>query len=181
MRFKEAIQIALTAVVVLAGIHALDLVLPYDLRLLGIRPRDIGGLTGIVFAPLLHGSLQHLIANCSALLVLITLALTHSRKLAASALGIIIGLGGTLVWIFGSSAAIHIGASGVVFGLIGYLLFVGLFRREWVALAISAAVLFAYGGTLLSLLRFVPGVSWSSHFFGFLAGVVSAWWAREKR
>jgi membrane associated rhomboid family serine protease len=89
-------------------------------------------------------------------------------------------LGGLAVWLFGSASAIHIGASGVVFGLVGYLLFIGLFRREWVALAVSAAVFFFYGGALLSLLQLTPGVSWSSHFYGFLAGVLAAWRTKTK-
>jgi membrane associated rhomboid family serine protease len=149
--------------------------LPFDLRYLGIRPRSLSGLVGVAGAPLLHGNLHHLIANTSALIVLLTVALAYDRKLAVLALGIIIGFGGLMVWAFGASHAIHIGASGVVFGLIGYLLFIGLFRREWVALAVSVSVLFLYGGVLLSLLQLAPGISWSSHFFGFISGILAAW------
>ena len=180
MNIKRAIKFALTVVVVLWGIHALNWVLPIDLRVYGIRPRSLGGLFGIIGAPFLHGNLQHLIANSSALLILLTAALAYNRKSAFPAIGAIVGLGGLMVWVFGSASAIHIGASGAVFGLIGYLLFVGLFRQQWVALAVSAAVLLLYGGALLSLFRIIPGVSWSSHFFGFLAGVAAAWWTRRK-
>jgi membrane associated rhomboid family serine protease len=181
MRFKQALTAALAVVAILWGIHALNWVLPIELRNFGIRPRAFAGLVGIVGAPLLHGNLNHLIANTSALIVLLTATLAYSRTLAIAALAIIVGMGGLMVWVFGSASATHIGASGVVFGLIGYLLFIGLFRREWIALAVSAAVLLLYGGALLSLLRLDPGVSWSSHFFGFLSGAAAAWSTREKR
>jgi len=180
MNFKRAIKLALTMIVALWGIHALNWFLPIDLRYFGIQPRSMEGLVGIAAAPFLHGNLNHLIANSSALFVLLAAALAYNRKSAFAALAIIIGLGGLMVWVFASASAIHIGASGVVFGLIGYLLFVGIFRREWIALTVSAVVLLLYGGALLSLLRIIPGVSWSSHFFGFLAGVLAAWWTRTK-
>jgi membrane associated rhomboid family serine protease len=89
-------------------------------------------------------------------------------------------LGGGLVWVFGTANTIHIGASGLIFGLIGFLLFSGIFRREWTALFVSLAIGFFYGGALLSLLSVVPGISWSGHFFGFLAGVMAAWWTKTK-
>jgi len=181
MNFNRAVKFALTAVAVLWGVHALNLFLPIDLRYFGIQPRRMDGLVGIVAAPFLHGDLNHLIANSSALLVLLAVALAYNRKMAFAALATIIVLGGLMVWIFGSASAIHIGASGVVFGLIGYLLFVGIFRREWIALIVSAVVLLLYGGALLSLLRIIPGVSWSSHFFGFMAGVAAAWSTRGKK
>ena len=179
MGIRPALKTATAIVLLLWGIHAINWLFPLDLRYLGIRPRSLNGLVGIVGAPLLHGNLNHLIANTSALIVLLTVALAYSRKLAFRALGIIVVSGGLLVWVFGSASAIHIGASGVVFGLVGYLLFIGLFRREWVALAVSAAVLLLYGSVLLSLLQFAPGVSWSSHFFGFISGILAAWWTKS--
>jgi membrane associated rhomboid family serine protease len=181
MKLKQALKTATAMVMLLWGIHAFNWFLPFDLRHFGIRPRSLEGLVGILGAPLLHGNLSHLAANTGALIVLLTVALAYHRKLAISALGIIILGGGLAVWLFGSASAIHIGASGVVFGLVGYLLFIGLFRREWVALAVSAAVLLLYGGGLFSLLQITPGVSWSSHFYGFLAGVLAAWRSKQKR
>ena len=82
---------------------------------------------------------------------------------------------------FGTANTIHIGASGLIFGLIGFLLFSGIFRREWTALFVSLAIGFFYGGALLSLLSVVPGISWSGHFFGFLAGVMAAWWTKANK
>ena len=181
MQLRQALKTATIVVIVLWGIHAINWFFPFDLRYLGIQPRKLSGLIGIIGAPLLHGNLHHLIINTSALIVLLTVALAYSRRLALVSLGIVISLGGLLVWLLGSASAIHIGASGVVFGLVGYLIFIGLFRREWVALAISTAVFLIYGGILLSLLQTTPGISWSSHFFGFVSGILAAWWTRAKK
>lgn len=87
-----------------------------------------------------------------------------------------------LVWVFGRSNTVHIGASGIIFGLIGFLMFMGIFRREWMALVCSIVIFIFYGGALLSLLFYVPGISWTGHVFGFFTGVLAAWWTKaEKR
>lgn len=180
-KFSQNIHIALTAVAILWVVHFLNLLLPFDLRLYGLRPRHIDGLWGIAFAPFLHGSIRHLMANTVALFVLLAVSLSYSRKLTVFALLIISFVGGGLVWLLGASHTVHIGASGIIFGLIGFLMFVGIFRREWKALFISLAVFCLYGGALLSLLMYVPGISWTGHLFGFLSGVLAAWWTRAER
>jgi membrane associated rhomboid family serine protease len=152
-----------------------------DLRLYGLRPRTIEGLPGIFLAPFLHGNLYHLIANSGACFVLLALALSFNRKLAIKAVLIIVMVGGGLTWMFGNSNAVHIGASGVIFGLLGFLLSVGVLRREWSALVVSAAVLVLYGGAVQSLLFCTPGTSWSGHFFGFVSGMLAAWWTKKER
>ena len=112
------------------------------------------------------------------LFVLLVVSLSFSRKLTIMAILVISLVGGGLVWLFGGSNTVHIGASGIIFGLIGFLTFIGIFRREWKALLFSLAVFFFYGGTLLSLLRYVPGTSWTGHFFGFLSGALAASWLK---
>lgn len=174
MRIWKNLQIALAAVAILWIVHFLNLALPVDLRLYGLRPRHLDSLWGIVFTPFLHGDLRHLIANSGTLLVLLTVSLSFSRKMTFNALLIIILLGGGLVWLFGKSNTIHIGASGIIFGLISFLMFLGIFHRKWTALILSAAIFLFYGGALFSLLIYVPGISWSGHFFGFISGVVAA-------
>ncbi len=176
-----AVKISVGFVAVLWIVFFIDFLFPADLRILGLRPRDTGHLWGILAAPLLHGNLDHLVANTGALLVLMAVCLSFSRKLAYKALFIIWILGGALVWFFASGNTVHIGASGIIFGLIGFLLFVGIFRKEAVALACSLVVFFLYGGSLLSLLSYVPGVSWSGHFFGFVSGVTAAWATKGTR
>ena len=179
MKLGNNIRFALTAVAIIWAIHLLNGFLPVDLRSFGLRPRRIDGLWGIIASPFLHANFAHLIANTGALFVLLIVSLSYNRLLTINALWIIILIGGGLVWLAGSENSIHIGASGVIFGLIGFLMFIGIFRREWGALVLSIVIFFLYGGALLSLLAVVPGVSWTGHLFGFISGVLAARWTRR--
>ena len=179
MKIRKNIQLAMVIVSVPWLVYFFNLVVPVDLRLYGLRPRQLDGLWGIICAPFLHANYSHLITNTGALFVLLIVALAYSRKLTCTAVVIISVLGGGLVWIFGKENTIHIGASGIIFGLISFLVFIGLFRREWRALAVSVAIFILYGGAILSLLYDIPGVSWEGHAFGFLGGVLAAWWTKS--
>lgn len=181
MKIERGIKIALAAVAILWLVSFINLFLPIDLRLYGLRPRQLDSLAGILFTPFLHVDLRHLIANSGILFVLLIVSLSFSRKLTFRALWIIIIVGGGLVWLTGKEGTIHIGASGVIFGLIGFLMCLGLFRRDWKALIISLVVFLLYGGALQSLFIYVPGISWAGHLFGFISGVLAAWWTRATR
>ena len=179
MSLRKDVTTALQIVALPWLVYFLDIVLPIDLRTYGIRPRSIEGLWGIAFAPLLHGGLNHLMANTGALFILLIVSLSYSRKLTYRALLIVITGGGGLVWLLGPGHSLHIGSSGVIFGLIGFLIFLGIYRREWKALIVSSLIGFIYGGMLLSLLVRTPGISWSGHFFGFITGIIAASWMKR--
>ena len=178
-RIVRDIQTAVGVVAFLWIVHAINYLI--DLRYYGIHPRRIDGLWGIVCSPFLHGSLQHLIANSGALIVLLSISLSFTRKLTLFACIAVSLLGGSLVWLFGQGNTVHIGASGIIFGLIGFLMCLGIFRREWKAVILSLAVFLLYGGALFTLLTYTPGISWSGHFFGFLSGMLVAWGTRKKK
>jgi membrane associated rhomboid family serine protease len=170
------------ATVLLGFIAALWLIELADLLLfrrsldgLGIRPRDLDSLWSILAAPFLHGGLDHLLANTVPLLGLGWLVLLRGLGtfLAVSALAVL--LGGFGVWLLGPPNTIHIGASGLVFGLLGYLLARGFFERRFASILLSVAVGLVYGGALWGLLPGQRGISWQGHLFGFLAGVLAAW------
>lgn len=177
--YKNA-RIACIVIIILWVVHILNILTPMiELRHYGIQPGCGECWWNIFLSPFLHADFHHLIANSGALFALLTLSLSFSRKLTIKALLVIITLGGGCVWLFGSEGTIHIGASGVIFGLIGYLMFAGIFRKDWRALLISVITFFFYGGALYGLLIVTPKVSWSGHFFGFLSGVLAAWWIRS--
>ncbi len=180
MRLRENLEIVTACVGFLWLVYFIDLFLPLDLRSYGIRPRSIEGLWGLIASPFLHSDFNHLFSNSIALAPLLSIALLYSRKLAFEAAFLSALIGGGFVWLFGAENTVHIGASGVIFGLIGYLLALGLFRRQLTAFVVSLIVFFYYGWTLLSLLVVMPGISWSGHFFGFLSGVLIAWMTRER-
>ncbi len=179
MKFSESVRMAWSIVALLWLIYFVNFILPVDLRVFGIRPRMISGLWGVLWAPFLHANLGHLIANSTALFFLMLLALRFSRRLTLRAVLVIVIISGLGIWLFGARRSVHIGASGVIFGLIGFMLVAGIVRREWQALVVSALVFFLYGGAVQSLWVYIPGVSWSGHFFGFAGGVVSAWQLRR--
>ena len=178
-KIGDNVEIAVFCVALLWGVFFLNLILPFDLRIYGVRPRSISGLPGLLFAPFLHSGVGHLISNSLALAPLLFFSLAYSRQLTVEAVIFIALFGGGGIWLFGKSHTVHIGASGIIFGLIGYLLAIGLFRRELLALVVSIAVASYYGWALFSLFVVLPGVSWTGHFFGFVAGVFAAWLSRE--
>ena len=179
VKISENVELAIICVALLWGVFFLNLILPFDLRIYGIRPRSISGLPGLLFAPFLHTGIGHLISNSLALAPLLFFSLAYSRKLAVEAVILIALIGGGGIWLFGKSHTVHIGASGIIFGLIGYLLAIGLFRQELLALVASIAVASYYGWALFSLFVVLPGVSWTGHFFGFAAGIFAAWLTRH--
>ena len=128
MKLRNNLLIALAVVGLIWAVYLVDMLLPGELARFGIRPRSLAGLWGIPASPFLHAGIPHLIANSGALFVLLVLALSVDRVLAAEAIVIIIVVGGGLVWLFGAPRTVHVGASGVIFGLIGFLLFAGFFR-----------------------------------------------------
>ncbi|ORB76247.1 rhomboid family intramembrane serine protease [Mycobacterium scrofulaceum] len=185
----------LTFVALLYLIELVDQLTRHSLDANGIRPLEAHGLWGIVFAPVLHANWQHLMANTVPLLVLgflMTLAGLSRFVWATAIVWILGGFGTWLIGDVGSSCGPtdHIGASGLIFGWLAFLLVFGIFVRRFVDIAIGLVVLFAYGGVLLGAMPVLGrcgGVSWQGHLCGAIAGVVAAYWlsaperkAREK-
>jgi len=145
----------------------------FDAGFLGIYPRDFFGLVGVVFAPVLHGNLMHLISNTVPLLFLGAVLFFYYSKLAPAVFLRCYLVTNILVWCF-ARPSLHIGASGLVYGLASFLIFYGLFRRDLKSLFISGVVILAYGGIFYGVLPTNPFVSWESHLFGALVGLWSA-------
>lgn len=148
-----------------------DRLLP--LEQFGLVPRTTEGLFGIFAMPFLHGDLAHIIGNTIPLVVMLVL-LAGSRANSAQIVLLIATLGGVALWIFGREAR-HIGASGLVFGLIAFHVFAGVFERRFKSIVISVVVAFFYAGTLFKgILPTQPGVSWDGHLLGAAAGTLVA-------
>jgi membrane associated rhomboid family serine protease len=157
------------------GIEILDFLLPIiQLDRFGIRPRSIAGLPGIILSPILHLGFPHLISNSIPFLILGGMVMTSGARIFASVSAIVIILGGLGVWIFGGANTIHIGASGLIFGYLGFLLSRGIFERNALWILISTGIMLAYGGMLYGVLPGQRGISWIGHLCGFLAGIASA-------
>jgi membrane associated rhomboid family serine protease len=173
LKLQAAILLGLVAI--MWAIEVVDLVvLGGALDAYGIRPRTVDGLWGILLAPFLHGGLGHVAANTIPFVVLGWLVMLRETW-HFFAVGVIVAvLGGLGVWLTAPAAGVHIGASGVVFGFFGFLLLAGWFERRFGTILVSLAVLVAYGGLIFGVLPGQVGISWQSHLFGFLAGVLAA-------
>jgi membrane associated rhomboid family serine protease len=155
-------------------LEIVDAVLGGRLDSLGIEPREVESLPGVVLAPFLHGGFGHLISNTLPLLVLgVLVALGGlARVLAVTALVVLVGGLGT--WLLAPSSTLHLGASILVFGYAAYLIARGLFDRRPAYLAVGVIVAVVYGSGLLVGLLPRPGISWQGHLFGALGGLVAA-------
>ena len=172
--FRLAAKIALGFVALIWLIELLNWGLDLELERFGVRPRQLAGLPGILLAPLLHGSFAHLAANSLPLLVLGT-GMLHLYP--SSALKVIpaVYLGpGIAVWLFARASSVHVGASGLVYGLVSYIFVAGVIRRDTRAIAASLLVCFLYGSLAWGVLPIAPGVSWETHLAAALIGLVLA-------
>lgn len=171
-RFQRGLIVAGGFVLVLGWIKAIELLFDLNFGVLGNQPREWAGLLGVVTAPLLHGSVAHLMSNALALLVLGTLAFASFPKASWRSLPLIWLLAGLFVWGFARDS-FHIGASGLTHGLMFLLMTLGLLRRDRIAIATSFIAFFLYGGMLLTVLPREAGVSWEYHLAGAVFGVIS--------
>lgn len=141
-----------------------------NLNSLGIYPRTIQGLVGILWAPFLHGSWWHFASNMLPFIVLSWLICQYSVKRFYSVFIFSAAMGGFLVWLFGRSN-IHIGLSGVVYGLWGFILCYGLIRRSFKSIMIAVIVAVLYSGFIWGVFPQRLHVSFESHLFGALSGM----------
>lgn len=139
----------------------------------GIQPLDVDGLDGVLFAPLLHGNWAHLMANTVPFLVLGFLAMAGGIRQFIVVTATIWILGGIGVWLTGGTGT-HIGASGVIFGWLVFLLTRGFFARSGLQILMAVGLFFVWGGILFGVLPGQPGISWQAHLFGALAGLLAA-------
>jgi membrane associated rhomboid family serine protease len=171
--FRLAVKIALGFLALIWIIELLNWGLDLGAEDFGVRPRQLAGLPGILFAPLVHAGVAHLLANSLPLLVLGTVMLYLYPSAALRVLPAVYLGPGVAVWLF-ARGGVHVGASGLVYGLVGYIFVAGLIRRDRRAIAASLLVAFMYGALVWGVLPIERGVSWETHLAAALIGVVLA-------
>jgi membrane associated rhomboid family serine protease len=155
-------------------VFVLNTILGGSLPILGVIPRTTIGLRGILFAPFLHGSFSHLLANTIPFVALGWMVmLRDERHFIPVTLGGMFG-SGVAAWLLGASGSVHIGASGVIFGYLGFLMLTGWYARSFGSILISVIVTLAWGSLVLGMMPGEPGISWQAHVGGFLGGVFVA-------
>ena len=172
-RLRHSFYLATAFAALLWIIKSVEIIFQLDLVHYGVYPLRPGGLTGILTGPLIHGSWSHLFANTLPVIILGTALLygyPRSAKIVLAAVYLGSGLG---VWLF-AREAYHIGASGLTFGVMFFLFAIGALRWDKRAIVISMIVFFLYGGMIWGIFPSEPGISFESHLFGAIAGVVLA-------
>lgn len=160
-------------VVALWLIHIVNVTFGLDLYQYGVYPREPLGLRGIIFSPLIHATFSHLFSNTLPLLVLGTALLLGYPRASKFAIPTIYLATGFCVWLFARSS-FHIGASGLTFGFMSFVFFIGVLRWDIKAIALSCIVFFLYGSMIWGILPTDHQVSFESHFFGAMIGIICA-------
>lgn len=176
----EAFEVTLRFLALLFALELADVLFALGLDAFGIRPREMVGLRGVLFAPLLHGGLGHVAANAGPLCILLPLFLVDRRQRPWPVLAFIWVLGGLGTWLLGRGGAVHIGASGLVYGIAAYLVVAGVVGSSWRATVIAVFVVVVYGGLVEGLLPRAGPISWEGHLIGAVAGGIAAWRNRNR-
>ncbi len=179
--FRLAVRFSFMVVVGLSAAYLIDVLVPPELLDFGLEPRRLAGLLGVVTAPFLHASAGHLFSNTVPLFVGLSLMFYLFPNASTRALPSIYMGSGLLAWLF-ARQAIHVGASGIVYGVLAFLFVSGLVRRDIRSLGVSLMVAFVYGSIIWGLLPFDTGMSWELHLAGTVMGagcaLVYRYWDR---
>lgn len=178
MLFRKA-KIIVILVILMVLVFVVNAMMGGVLYQYGIVPRSIGAWYHIFTAPFIHGSFGHLVNNLIGLCLFSVICLVRPIRFFVWASLFIISLTGVLVWQFGRDA-VHIGASGWVFGLWSLSIAIAWFDRSFQNILLAGIVIFLYGGMIYGILPIAPGVSFESHLFGAVSGVLFAAFARKR-
>lgn len=178
LRFRYSVVYTLSFIALLWFIKVMEWAMSFDFGVWGIHPRTLTGTLGIITAPLIHGDFTHLISNSFPLILLGIGVLYFYKDIAISVFLWIYLATGVFVWVLARDAY-HIGASGVVYGLVAFLFFSGLFRRDPRSIAIAFAVILLYGGMFYGVIPTDPNISWESHLLGSIVGICMSFYYKD--
>ena len=178
-RFTNAVIVApLVAVISIWAVLWVELRFQINLNQYGIYPQKIKGLRGIIFSPFIHGSVEHLYNNTIPLAALTAALFYFYRSIALRVLLFGVLVSGLFTWVIGRPSY-HIGASGVIYLLVSFIFFKGIFTRHYRLVALSLIVVFIYGSLLWYIFPVEDGISWEGHLGGFLTGIALAFFMKS--
>ena len=177
---KENAVLALTVLSVLWGIQIINSLMKYRLNILGLHPRKIRGIPGIIFSPFLHGSFTHIFFNSIPFFVLLDFMLINGTRITISTTVFIILISGCALWLFGRKGN-HVGASGLIMGYLAYLLVEAYEHPSIKSTMIGIVCIYYFGSLLLSIFPKEERTSWEGHLFGFIAGLLAVFWGGYMR
>lgn len=177
--FKRRMQWPLAFVILLWLIHLIRIIFHLDLGNWGIYPLHVEGLKGIITAPLIHADFKHLLSNSIPLLSMLAIMVLFYPTVALRSFMMIYILTGISVWLFGRDV-FHIGASGVVYGLVAFVFWSGVFRRSLKSIILALIIVILYTPMFAGILPNQDGVSWESHLLGAIMGVFTSFYYKKE-
>ena len=177
--FYASLRFPIAFVILIWAIHLVQVIGQMDFGYYGVYPRRMFGLKGILTSPLIHADFAHLLSNSVPLLALGGMVFYFYRRVALRSFFMIYVLTGLAVWGL-ADKGFHIGASGVVYGLVTFVMGNGIFRRNVKSVVLGLIVLFFYSGIFVGVLPNQEGVSWESHLFGAFIGLFTSYFYKEE-
>ncbi len=178
---KVLVKNILIFIAIIWGIHLIDILVPFfNLNQFGIVPRTLRGLIGILFAPLLHGNITHLISNTLPLVILLFILFKFYKGQAIEVIILSVLAGGGLVWLMGRPAS-HIGASGLIYSLAAFIITFGFLQKKILNIIVSLVVIFLYNGLIWGIFPTRFYISWEGHLFGAIVGIFLAFIFNNKK
>lgn len=175
----ESISFPAKLIILLWVVHLFQFLTGLSLGAWGVYPREVFGLRGVILSPLIHADWGHLLSNTPPLFVLTFMIMFFYRRVAVPSFIMIYLLTGLTVWAFARDQVFHIGASGVVYGLVAFVFWNGIFRWNIKSIALALVVAFYYGGMMIGVLPGQEGISWESHLFGAIVGILTSFWYKK--
>ncbi len=174
MRLKGQVTVLGGGLALMWIVFAITWITGGALLWLGVVPRTTLGLRGILFAPFLHGSLAHIIGNSLPFVILGWLVMLRDPRHFTTVTAVAMVGSGLMAWLVGAPGSVHIGASGVIFGYLGFLILSGWYARSAGSILLSVLVTIMWGGLMFGMMPGQAGISWQAHLGGFLGGFFAA-------
>ena len=167
----KSLKFSVILLIIIWSIKLFEIIFGYDFKQYGVLPRNFNGLVGILFSPLIHSDVNHLLSNSLPVIILCLLIFDFYSQIAKKIFIYLYFISGLWLWCIGRES-FHIGASGLIYAMASFLFFSGILRKNTQLSAVSLLVIFIYGGLFWGLFPIYQNVSWEGHLTGFIAGVL---------
>ena len=167
----KSLKFSAIILIIIWSVKLFEIVFDYDFTEYGVLPRNFNGLKGILFSPLIHSDVNHLLSNSLPVIILCVLIFNFYNQIAKKIFIYLYFISGLWLWCIGRES-FHIGASGLIYAMASFLFFSGILRKNSQLSAVALLVIFIYGGLFWGLFPIHKNVSWEGHLTGFIAGIL---------
>lgn len=167
----KSLNFSVLLLIIIWSVKLFEIIFGYDFKQYGVLPRNFNGLIGILFSPLIHSDVNHLLSNSLPIIILCLLFFDFYSQIAKKIFIYLYFISGLWLWCIGRES-FHIGASGLIYAMASFLFFSGILRKNTQLSAVSLLVIFIYGGLFWGLFPIYQNVSWEGHLTGFIAGIL---------